>query len=169
MEQTKTESNVEMTWSGIGPKLAFITLPYIILSLIITKRDPEFLRLNFLNAFYAQLVGYILLGAGIIFWLFSAVIFLSDFNEGNLIVRGPFAVCRNPIYTSFILFILPALALIFQSGIILTIDLVLYLNFKLSIHGEQLLLQRKFGDAYALYENSVNELLPFPKFKKKLQ
>lgn len=38
-----------MTWGGIGPKLALITLPYIILSVIVINRDPELLKINFVN------------------------------------------------------------------------------------------------------------------------
>jgi protein-S-isoprenylcysteine O-methyltransferase Ste14 len=169
MELVKVQSGDRMTWGGIGPRLACITLPYVILATIVMQRDPEFLRLTFLDTTYAPLIGYFILGIGFVFWIASALVFLRDFKKGDLIVRGPYALCRNPIYASFIVFVLPALVLIVQSGMILTMDLVLYMNFKLSIHGERVVLQRTFGNTYTMYSNSVNELFPFPRFKRSVQ
>jgi protein-S-isoprenylcysteine O-methyltransferase Ste14 len=40
--------------------------------------------------------------------------------------------------------------------------LVLYLGFKISIHGETIVLRRIFGEEYQIYEKSVNEIFPFP-------
>jgi protein-S-isoprenylcysteine O-methyltransferase Ste14 len=137
--------------------------------LIVMHRDPDFLRLDFLNSYYAQLVGWVLLGIGFAFWGVSAVVFLTDFRKGILVVRGPYALCRNPIYAAWIVFVIPAFGLMFQSRMILSMDCVLYLNCRLSIHGEQRVLQRTFGEAYARYEKSVNEIAPFPKFSKDIR
>ncbi len=63
-----------------------------------------------------------------------------------------------------IVFIIPALAIIFHSGLILSISFVLYLGFKISIHGETNVLKRIFGNEYELYERSVNEIIPFPRY-----
>jgi protein-S-isoprenylcysteine O-methyltransferase Ste14 len=156
----------KMTWGGIGPKLALITLPYIILSIFIINRDPGLLKINFVDEPVTEIVGYTLLAIGFIFYLASAYTFLKHFKKGNLITQGPYSLCRNPIYSTFIVFIIPALSLIFQSGMIFTIDLVLYLNFKIAIHGEYVMLRKQFGDEYDRYEKSVNEVLPIPKFRK---
>lgn len=48
---------------------------------------------------------------------------------------------------------------------ILSIALVLYLNFKLSIHGENKVLERKFGEAYNTYRKNVNEIVPGPRYR----
>lgn len=154
-----------MTWGGIGPKLALITLPYIILSIFVINRDPEFLKIKVADHNIIRLTGWILLTAGLIFYLLSAYTFLKYFKDGKLITRGPYSLCRNPIYATFIVFILPGLALILQSGMIFTIDLVLYLNFKIAIHGESAILRRLFGEEYDSYEKSVNEVLPIPKIR----
>jgi protein-S-isoprenylcysteine O-methyltransferase Ste14 len=61
-------------------------------------------------------------------------------------------------------FIIPALALIFHSGLTLSISLVLYVGFKLSIHGEINVLRKIFGEEYDKYEKSVNEIIPFPHY-----
>jgi protein-S-isoprenylcysteine O-methyltransferase Ste14 len=153
-----------MTLFGCGPKLALLCLPYIILSLIVMFRYPEFFNLNFLNFLYVKVLGFVWLGLGLIFWIYSAIFFLKYFNPGKLLIRGPFALCRNPIYSSIIVFIIPSLALIFHSGLVFSISLVLYIGFRISIHGEANMLRRIFGDEYEKYEKSVNEIIPFPRY-----
>ncbi|MDP4224357.1 MAG: methyltransferase [Bacteroidota bacterium] len=152
-----------MTLFGCGPKLALLCLPYIILSLVIMFKYPAFLDLTFLELPLIQVIGLIWLGIGIIFWIWSAVFFLKNFKPGKLLTSGPFGLCRNPIYSSIIIFIIPSLALIFHSGLILSISLVLYLGFRISIHGETNVLRRIFGEEYEKYEKSVNEIIPFPR------
>ena len=153
-----------MTLFGCGPKLAILCLPYIILSSVVMYMYPEFFDLKFLDIIYAKVAGIIWLLAGIIFWIYSAVYFLKYFKPGELITQGPFSLCRNPIYSAIIVFIIPSLALIFHSGLTLSISLVLYIGFKISIHGETSVLRRIFGERYELYEKSVNEIFPFPRF-----
>jgi protein-S-isoprenylcysteine O-methyltransferase Ste14 len=158
-----------MTLFGCGPKLALLCLPYVILSLIVMYKYPEFFDLKFLDFPYVKAIGFVWFGLGMIFWIYSAIHFLKHFKPGKLITQGPFALCRNPIYSSIIVFIIPSLALIFHSGLILSISFVLYLGFKISIHGETNVLRRIFGEEYEIYEKSVNEIIPFPRylFRKK--
>ena len=153
-----------MTLFGCGPKLAILCLPYIILSLIVMYMYPEFFDLRFLDIIYAKVAGFIWLGIGIIFWIYSAVFFLKYFKPGELIAKGPFGLCRNPIYSSIIVFIIPSLALIFHSGLTFSISIVLYIVLKISIHGETNVLKRIFGEEYEKYEKSVNEIIPFPRY-----
>ena len=153
-----------MTLFGCGPKLALLCLPYIILSLIIMIKYPEFLHLQFLDLILFKIIGVLWLGLGLIFWGYSAVYFLKYFKPGTLLIKGPFALCRNPIYSSIIVFIIPALGIIFHSGLTLTIALVLFVGFKISIHGETSVLRKIFGEEYDIYEKSVNEIIPFPRY-----
>lgn len=153
-----------MTYGGIGPRLALLCLPYIILSLIIMIKYPEFFDLKFIDFPIIKAFGFIWLVLGSLLWIWSAIYFLKYFKLGNLITNGPFGLCRNPIYSSIIVFIIPSLAVIFHSGLILTFSVVLYLGFKISIHGETNVLKRIFGEEYELYEKSVNEIIPFPRY-----
>lgn len=153
-----------MTLFGCGPKLALICLPYIILSLTVMYRDPDFFDLKILDLSYVKILGFTWLALGIIFWIYSAIYFLKFFEDGKLLTKGAFALCRNPIYSSIIVLIIPSLALIFHSGMVFSIALVLYLGFKISIHGETILLKRIFGPEYEKYEQSVNEIFPFPRY-----
>ena len=158
-----------LTLGGIGPRLGLMCLPYIVLSLAVMIKDPEFLNLKFLDFSWVKILACVWFGAGVIFWASSAVSFLRHFKEGKLITRGPFGLCRNPIYSSIIVFIFPSLGLYFHSGLLLSVSLVLYIGFKISIHGEGHPLRKAFGEEYERYEKSVNEIVPFPRhlFRKK--
>ncbi len=136
----------------------------MLLSSAVMFRSPEFLSMGFLDFAPVRYLGLIWLALGVIFWLYSAADFLKHFKPGVLITGGAFALCRNPIYSSIIVFIIPSLALIFHSGLLLSIALVLYLGFKLTIHGETIVLRRFFGEQCELYERSVNEIFPFPRY-----
>ena len=152
-----------MTLFGCGPKLAILCLPYILLSLTVMYKYPDFFDLPFLDNLPARISGFIWLGTGIIFWVYSAVYFLKYFKPGVLLTEGPFGLCRNPIYASIIVFIIPSLGIIFHSGLILSIAIVLYIGFKISIHGETGILRKIFKQEYDKYEASVNEIFPFPR------
>jgi len=157
--------NTKMTFGGIGPKLALITLPYIALSILILLKDPYFLKLQSDDSMWIIVAGYFWIGVGLLFYFATIVVFLKNFKKGLLVTSGTFSLCRNPLYASFIVFLVPGLALIFQSGVILSIAMVLYLNFKISIHGENIVLEREFGETYVNYRKSVNDIIPFPRFK----
>jgi protein-S-isoprenylcysteine O-methyltransferase Ste14 len=158
--------NTKMTFGGIGPKLALITLPYIVLTILVMQRDPLFLKLLFSDSGWIAVAGYARIGIGFVFYVATIVVFLTDFKKGLLVKRGTFSLCSNPIYGSFIVFFIPGLALVFQSGMTLSIAFVLYLYFKISIHGENKVLQREFGEAYEKYSKSVNKIIPFPIIRK---
>ena len=153
-----------MTLGGVGPKLMLMCLPYIILALSVGYKYPEFLNIEYFDKMAFKYFGLFWLAAGFAFWIYSVIIFLTDFKTGKLITRGTFSLCRNPIYASMLIFIIPAFALIYHSGLIASIVLVFYLGFKTSIHGENILLGRTFGNEYEIYRQSVNEILPFPRF-----
>ena len=111
-----------MTFSGIGPKLALISLPYIILALSVMQRDSQFLKFKLGDTQWISMAGYLWIGIGIVFYVSTIRVFLADFRKGLLVTRGTFSLCRNPIYASFIVFFIPGLALVFQSGMIFSID-----------------------------------------------
>ena len=159
--------NTKMTFGGIGPKLALLTLPYVLLTTLFILRNPEFLRMYLLDYRWIETLGYLWIGIGLVFYIATIRVFLTDFKKGLLVTRGTFSLCRNPLYASFIIFIIPGLALVFNSGMIFSIALVLYLNFKFSMHGETKMLKQNFGAAYENYCKSVNEIVPFPRFRNK--
>jgi protein-S-isoprenylcysteine O-methyltransferase Ste14 len=151
-----------MSIFGVGPRIGLLTLPYLLVCIFMLVRYHDPLALNFLPALLSRTAGFLWLAVGIVFYIASGKTFMKEFPKGQLITRGPFGLCRNPIYASFIVFFLPGLALVFQSGLLLTVCLVMYINFRIMIQSEYALLRDNFGEQYLQYEKSVNEILPLP-------
>lgn len=156
-----------MTIFGIGPILAIISMLYLFLTLYLTGRNPLVFEIRFINSRILILLGSILLIAGILFLIFTLNTFYSKYKEGVLITVGTFSLCRNPIYSSFIVFIIPAISLLLNSWLSLTTSFFMYILFKILIRKEYDFLKEKFGEQYNEYEKQVNEILPFPKWLRR--
>src|SRR5512135_499401 len=101
-----------MTLGGIGPKLALVCLPYVLLVVAVMRVHPEFGRLDALGSPGIRAFGLAWLAAGLVFWASSGIYFVTHFGKGKLITGGPFALCRNPIYASLIVFVIPSLGIL---------------------------------------------------------
>ena len=76
------------------------------------------------------------------------------------------ALVRNPIYSAWIVFLIPELAMFSRSWPVLLTPLVAYLAFKTLIRREEEYLEKRFGQRYLGYKSHVNELVPIPRFRK---
>lgn len=155
-----------MTQWGIGTKLALIGVPYFIIALIISRLWNNVFAFNIAPRSYIMALGLILLFIGIKFYIKTLKTFVLHFNQGVLLTRGTYSMCRNPIYSSFIVFFIPAISLLVNSWLCLTTFVVVYIMFKLNIENEYNCLKEKFKEDYINYENKVNELFPMYRIKK---
>lgn len=97
---------------GSGPKIVRRTLPFIILSIIASVYFPEIVRLPVSNVEILKTSGWVWSISGLVIWITAVVQFARSFPKGNLVTNGVFALSRNPIYASYIVFVLPMLSLI---------------------------------------------------------
>jgi protein-S-isoprenylcysteine O-methyltransferase Ste14 len=81
----------------------------------------------------------------------------------NLATTGIFGLVLHPIYSDWIVFLIPGLALLSWSWPILLTPVVAYAFFKLSIRKEDQYLEKHCGQAYRDYKAQVNELFPIPR------
>ena len=112
-------------------------------------------------------VGAILCVAGLMFCLWaratigrnwSGIVTLKEDHE--LIVRGPYAFVRHPIYTG-LLAMFVATALVYgHLGAICGIVLV-FVSFWLKLSDEEKLMLEKFPDQYPAYQQRVKRIIPF--------
>jgi protein-S-isoprenylcysteine O-methyltransferase Ste14 len=82
-------------------------------------------------------------------------------QRDELATTGIFGLVRHPIYSAWIVFLLPGLVLLSASWPLLPTPLVAYAVFKLKISEEERYLERRFGQAYRDYRSRVGEVLPF--------
>jgi len=148
---------------GVGPRIAVAALTYAAAGAA-THRWPDTCRILFVPySVFASLGGFVLVigvgHAGI-----RSAISHKGVQPRSVDFIGVFALVRHPIYSAWIVFILPGLALLSRSWPVLLTPVVAYAVFKFSIRREDEYLKQRFGDAYLEYRARGNELIPVPKF-----
>ena len=106
-----------MTIFGIGPKLVGLSVAYSIIPAALTMAYPGFFIIPMSSTVF-NFIGVILLALGVPLWLLSIFPLLTGFTQGKLCTTGVYSIVRNPMYSAFIVFIVPAISLFFRSWIL---------------------------------------------------
>jgi protein-S-isoprenylcysteine O-methyltransferase Ste14 len=149
-----------MTIFGIGPKLLGLALAYSIIPAALTMVYPGFFAITSVPPGILYSFGGILLTLGLALWLLSIFPLLKGFTQGKLCTTGVYSIVRNPMYSAFILFFVPAITMFIRSWIMFTIPMVMCLIFNKLIRAEELYLEGQFGEEYLKYKSAVNSLIP---------
>lgn len=145
---------------GQGGKIILFTLPAAAIALWLQMRSPTIAALPRALAFVRP-AGFVLLALGAALWTGGFVQLLLAFPKGKLATTGAYGVCRNPIYASFIAFILPAISILALTWVWLAVALAMYAGVRIFIGPEEKKLLGVFGDEYARYLKRVSRILPF--------
>ncbi|MGB8346302.1 MAG: isoprenylcysteine carboxylmethyltransferase family protein [Ktedonobacteraceae bacterium] len=73
----------------------------------------------------------------------------------EIVIDGPYRLSRNPIYLAFTLFYTGIAVLVNSLWTMLLLPLVLFIMLRGVIEREERYLERKFGEKYLLYKESV--------------
>lgn len=148
---------------GIGPEIAVAALAYAAIAGAATRRWSEICLLHRVPFIIPALVGGALVVVGVPLLVVAARTVMRGYNKDQLVTSGASALVRHPIYSAWIVFILPGLVLLTRSWLLLLTPFVAYVVFKLRIHCEDEYLEQRFGEAYLKYRGRVNELIPLPR------
>jgi len=157
----------KMSIIGIGFKLAVMTLLYSILIIAFNNYSKLDLKIKFIPHKFLFILGTILIIVGIPFLIISMITLNKAYKADFLRTDGVYSICRHPLYSSWIIFIVPGFVLFLGSWILLTIPIIMYFIFRGLIKQEESYLQSKFGESYMSYKNKVSLLFPmFWKYSK---
>lgn len=131
----------KMSRWGIGPRIVSLALPYGIVAGIATHIWPHACRLRSIPGIVLLTPAVVFLPAGLTMLLIAVISMNRAYNSDRLVTSGVFAVVRHPIYSAWVVLILPSLALLSRSWPLLCTPLVTYGTFKLTIHREDEYLQ----------------------------
>jgi protein-S-isoprenylcysteine O-methyltransferase Ste14 len=145
---------------GQGAWILLLTAPAVAGAVAAHRLAPGFARLP-LPASVMTPLGVALVLGGLGLWLTAMVQLLAGFPRGRLVSTGAYGVCRNPIYASFALMVLPGLSLVSGTWVYLVPAAVLCLGVWIFIRKEERDLLAVFGDAYRRYTERVHRLIPF--------
>jgi len=152
---------------GIGPRILVSATACAALGVVATYLWPTFCLIPWLPPSVLLAVGIVLLIIGVPLWLIAMRSVMRAYGSDRLVTTGVFDLVRHPVYSAWIVFNIPAIALLFRSWPVLLAPLVAYAVFKMSIRTEDEYLEQRFGQEYLNYRARVNELIPIPRFRQK--
>ena len=147
---------------GQGGKIILFTLPSLVAAIVVQNYFPPIAALPKSISFIRP-VGYLLLLPGLILWGTAVIQLMMGFSKGKLVTTGAYGVVRNPIYSSVVFFILPAVALITLTWVYVVASVFLYVGVMIFIGKEERQLLKAFGQEYEDYLAKVDRLIPFRK------
>jgi protein-S-isoprenylcysteine O-methyltransferase Ste14 len=150
----------KMDFFGVGPKIGRVLIPWIALSIVVSCVSDRFKFTEEPRGIV--LSGIILLIFGVIFYACSLRLLFRGIKEGKLVTNGTYYLCQNPLYISFVLFFIPATALLLNSWLVLTGSLLAFILVKAYVNREYKVLEEAFGDEYRKYRAETPEFFPFP-------
>lgn len=150
---------------GIGPRMMLAAAVYALLAGIATWLWPEVCFIRTVPYTVFLVAGGVLLLIGVPMVVIAARAATVAYSGDELATTGIFGLVRHPIYSAWIVFLLPGLTLLTGSWPLFPTPLVAYAAFKMMIGKEDRYLEDRFGRAYLDYRAQVRELLPLPKFR----
>lgn len=149
-----------MTVRGIGKKIERVGIPLLIIFILLSIRYTNFFQYTEINSISIRIFGVAILIIGIIIHIYSACIMLKGFKMKKLVTSGPYAFCRNPMYSTIFFLITPGLSFAMNSWIFLFAIPILLSIFLMNIKEEDEFLQVEFEEEYHRYKKSVKLLIP---------
>ena len=144
-----------MKITGVGPKLAILTLLYLAITIVIDILVNPLFKMTALHYTTLLVVGIILLIIGAVLIVISAKKLTRSFNSSVLMKDGLYKIFRNPIYAMYLIFIIPGVSLLLNSWLVLTTVIINYIFLEIFIKAEYKYLEEKFGEEYRDYLKQV--------------
>lgn len=152
----------KLNFLGIGPKIGIVLLPWLAATIILSSLNKELFIYSSGNQNILLICGIVLMTSGLVFYFSTVRLLLKGLKETRLMTKGAYSLCQNPLYSSIILLIIPALSLILNSWLILTSSIIGYIMCKIFIKKEYIELESFFGEDYYRYRNETPEFFPVP-------
>ena len=105
-------------------------------------------------------VGGLLIVMGVSIYIVAALQLRKGLKEGRLVTDGLYSLVRHPLYASNILLVVPGIALVFRSWLLLCVPLFMYVAFRIFIPAEDKELRKRFGQAFEEYRGRTNAVFP---------
>jgi protein-S-isoprenylcysteine O-methyltransferase Ste14 len=146
---------LKMTEMGVAPLIAVPSFLYLGAAVLLSVALFPLFAFTAVPGLAMRVSGSVLIAFGLAVLLWSGLRVLKAFREQRLLTDGFFAVFPNPMYAAFVLAIVPGLALVLDSWLVLTGMAVVYVLFRLLVPAEDRWLKEKFGARYDEYRRRV--------------
>ena len=145
----------KMTVMGVGTRVAPLAFLYLAAVIVLSYVFLPVFAWTRGSTVALIVIGAMLAAAGVFILLSSGLRVMKAFKETELLTDGFFRLFLNPMYASYVLFILPGLSLILNSWLVLTSSAVFYVLYRLFSRDEEAYLAQLHGKTYETYRKSV--------------
>ena len=156
----------KMSRWGVGPIFAFLSICYGIFIVAISRHFHPIFQIPLVPQWLLSVLGVVFILIGIPFFIISVKTVMKAYNSDSLVTRGIYRCCRHPLYSAWVVFIVPGIVLLVNSSIGLTAPLFMYFLLCKLVTKEEEYLERVFGSEYIDYRNEIPCILPFGYLKK---
>ena len=153
-----------MSQFGVGPKWAAISLLYGMITIVLRVLYPETFKMDFFPFIPKLIAGSILIVLGAIVYSTGVKAVMSAYKARKLGTTGILALCRNPIYSAWAVFVVPGAMILANSWIGLTAFPVMYIALRIMVRKEEAFLEKEFGEDYIAYKKRVPCVIPLGRF-----
>jgi len=150
----------KMSRWGVGPVFASLSISYGMLMLAISRYFHPVFQIPFIPPWLLETLGIVLIIIGVPFFIISVKTVMKAYNSEALVTDGIFKCCRHPLYSSWVVFIVPGIVFLANSWIGLTAPLFMYFLLCKLVTKEEVYLEQVFGFAYIEYKKQVPCILP---------
>jgi len=106
------------------------------------------------------IAGIVLLVIAVGWYIATLMLMAPAIKNNQLVTKGVYRFCRNPLYFALLMLLLPGLGLVLNSWIIPIASILGCIAFRKFIHDEEEMLQRIFGDKYRKYYERTPVFFP---------
>lgn len=151
---------------GIGPVFAALSIGYGFITFAVSYYFHPGFQIEFLPYRLLSILGIALILIGLPFFIISARTVSRAYNSDKLVTDGIFRCCRHPLYGSWVVFIVPGIALLLKSWIVMSTALFMYFLLRKLVKKEEVYLEHVFGSDYREYQRRVPCVFPFGWLKR---
>ena len=151
----------KMSRWGTGPIFAALSISYGTLTILLNRYFHPVFQIGSVPYLFLTILGIALIVIGIPFYIISAKKVMRAYNADKLVTDGIYRCCRHPLYASWVVFIIPGIALLVNSWIVLTTPIFMYFILRKLVKKEEIYLESVFGSSYREYKEKVPCIIPF--------
>lgn len=146
---------------GVGPIFALLSFAYAVVLEILVRLFKLYFPMDFMPYSILLIIAICLFLFGVPFFIIALISVHRAYSANRLIASGVFALCRNPVYSAWIVFFVPGLMLIRANWLGMTTPIFMYLLLHLLIKKEEDYIVSVFGQEYIDYKKRVMCIMPF--------
>jgi protein-S-isoprenylcysteine O-methyltransferase Ste14 len=150
----------EMSIFGVGPTWVAVSAVMTLAMFALTRDNPATWTFPWIPAALRVTLGVALILAGVPLFVSSLRVLKRGFPEGKLFTRGPYAMCRHPLYASWVTLIVPGMVLLNDRWPGLVVVLGMWISLRLLVRKEEAWLEQTFGDDYRHYKKQTPACAP---------